>query len=47
MGELVTILELLAPYVEEPGHGGYFREEYESELTVLTFEDGAYGPLNR
>lgn len=45
MGELVTILELLAPYVEEPGYGGYFREQYDSEPTVFTFRNGTYGPL--
>jgi hypothetical protein len=45
MGELVTILDLLAPYVEEPGYGGYFREEYDSEPTVFTFQNGTYGPL--
>ncbi|MFE0701068.1 hypothetical protein [Streptomyces sp. NPDC058872] len=44
MGELVTILDLLAPHIEEPGYGGYFREEYETEQTVITFENGTYGP---
>ncbi|GAB2611584.1 hypothetical protein GCM10027168_50580 [Streptomyces capparidis] len=45
LGELVTVLDLLAPHVEEPGYGGYFREEYEAEPTLLTFHDGTYGPL--
>lgn len=45
LGELVTILDLLAPHVEEPGFGGYFREEYDTELTVLTFRNGGYGPF--
>jgi hypothetical protein len=45
MGELVTILDLLAPHIEEPGYGGYFREEYDAEPTVFTFRNGTYGPL--
>ncbi len=45
IGELVTILDLLAPYVEEPGYGGYFREECDSEPTVIIFQNGTYGPL--
>ena len=45
MGELVTILDLLAPHIEEPGYGGYFREEYDAEPTVFTFQNGTYGPL--
>jgi hypothetical protein len=45
MGELVVILDLLAPHVEEPGFGGYFREEHDAEPTVFTFQDGTYGPL--
>ncbi|MER6738314.1 hypothetical protein [Streptomyces puniciscabiei] len=45
MGELVTILDLLAPHIEEPGYGGYFREEYDTEPTIFTFGNGTYGPL--
>ncbi len=45
LGELVVILRLLAPHVEEPGFGGYFREEYAAEPTVFTFQDGTYGSL--
>ncbi|MEU3828941.1 hypothetical protein AB0F36_27000 [Streptomyces sp. NPDC029080] len=45
MGELVVMLELLAPHVEEPGFGGYFREEHDAETIILTFQDGTYGPL--
>ncbi|WP_328777612.1 hypothetical protein OHU17_35425 (plasmid) [Streptomyces goshikiensis] len=40
MGELVTILDLLAPHIEEAGYGGYFREEYDTKPTVFTFENG-------
>ncbi|MFC9295776.1 hypothetical protein ACFTWH_10790 [Streptomyces sp. NPDC057011] len=42
IGELVTILDLLAPYVEESGYGGYMREEYDSKPSIFTFRDGAY-----
>ncbi|MEV7189509.1 hypothetical protein [Kitasatospora sp. NPDC093102] len=45
MGDLITILDLLAPHVEEPGFGGYFREESDVETTVFTFRDGTYGSL--
>ena len=41
MGELVTVLDLLAPYAEN-GYGGYFRAETEVKPTVLVFRDGAY-----
>ncbi|WP_143676615.1 hypothetical protein [Streptomyces sp. TLI_146] len=44
MGELVTILDLPAPHIEEPGFGGYFREECDAEPTIFTFQDGTYGP---
>ncbi|GHE25403.1 hypothetical protein ACFXKJ_31305 [Kitasatospora indigofera] len=45
IGSLVTILDLLAPHVEEPGHGGHFREEYDVKPTVFTFKSGTYEPL--
>ncbi len=45
MEELVTVLDLLAPHVEDPGYGGYFREEDEAEPTAFTFHDRTYGPL--
>ncbi|RAJ29171.1 hypothetical protein K353_06679 [Kitasatospora sp. SolWspMP-SS2h] len=45
MGDLVTILDLVAPHVEEPGYGGYFREEYDAEPTIFIFQNGTYGPL--
>ncbi|WP_042369598.1 hypothetical protein [Streptacidiphilus neutrinimicus] len=45
MGELVTILDLVAPHVDEPGYGGFFREEYDAEPTVFTFNNGTYGPV--
>ncbi|MFE7560153.1 hypothetical protein [Kitasatospora sp. NPDC057500] len=45
LGGLVTILDLLAPHVEDPGYGGYFREEYDAAPTVLTFRDGTHGLL--
>ncbi|GAB2508827.1 hypothetical protein [Nocardiopsis aegyptia] len=44
MGELVTVLDLLAPHAED-GHGGYVRAEHETEPTVVVFRDGAYGPV--
>lgn len=45
MGELVTILDLLASYLEGPGFGGYFREEFDAEPTILTFRESTYGPV--
>ncbi|OKJ68560.1 hypothetical protein [Streptomyces sp. CB02460] len=45
MGELVTVLDLLAPHVASPGPGGFFREEDETRPTVFTFRDGAYDAL--
>ncbi|SEB65018.1 hypothetical protein [Streptomyces sp. TLI_105] len=45
MGDLVTILDLIAPHVAEVGYGGYFREEFDAEATVFTFQDGTYKPL--
>ncbi|MFG2564179.1 hypothetical protein ACGFR6_01910 [Streptomyces sp. NPDC048567] len=45
MGELVTVLDLLAPHVATPCFGGCFREEYDTEPTLFTFRDGTYGPL--
>jgi len=45
MGELATILDLLAPHVEEPGYGGYFRERLDTKPTILTFQNGTYGAI--
>ncbi|MFI5529952.1 hypothetical protein ACIA8O_15560 [Kitasatospora sp. NPDC051853] len=45
LGGLVTVLDLLAPHVEEAGYGGHFREQYEAEPTVFVFRDGTHGPL--
>lgn len=45
MGDLCTVLDLLAPHVEEPGYSGYFREEFDTEPIVFTFRDGTFGPL--
>jgi hypothetical protein len=44
IGDLTTIMDLLAPHVEGTGYGGYLREEYDTEVSVLTFRDGAGGP---
>ncbi|MFJ5234779.1 hypothetical protein ACIQBJ_33390 [Kitasatospora sp. NPDC088391] len=45
MGELAMILDLIAPHVQEPGYGGYFREELDTEPTILTFRNGTYGVM--
>ncbi|MGW1186061.1 hypothetical protein ACWD7Y_14995 [Streptomyces drozdowiczii] len=45
MGELVTVLDLLAPHIARPGFGGHFREEDELRPTHLTFRDGTYDLL--
>ncbi|MEW2329773.1 hypothetical protein AB0880_18405 [Micromonospora chersina] len=42
LGELVTILDLIAPHVVEDGYGGHFREVYDTDLTVFEFRDGSY-----
>ncbi|MFF8614950.1 hypothetical protein [Streptomyces sp. NPDC015350] len=44
IGELTTVLDLLAPHVEDSGYGGYLREEYDTKMSVLTFRDGTHGP---
>ncbi|NYV74589.1 hypothetical protein [Streptomyces sp. UH6] len=47
--ESVTILELLAPHVDEPGYGGYFREEADAWPSVYMFREGTYdvtGPMS-
>ncbi|MER7765474.1 hypothetical protein [Kitasatospora sp. NPDC096140] len=45
MGDLATLLDLIAPHVREPGHGGHVREEFDTEPNAITFRDGTYGPL--
>ncbi|MGQ4490826.1 hypothetical protein ACN6LM_001633 [Streptomyces sp. SAS_281] len=45
MGELVTVLDLLAPHIARPGPGGFFREEDETRAAVFAFRDGAYDLL--
>ncbi|MFF7454466.1 hypothetical protein [Kitasatospora sp. NPDC008115] len=45
LGGLVTVLDLLAPHVEEPGYGGYFREECDAAPIVFTFQNGTHGLL--
>ncbi|MFD9687051.1 hypothetical protein ACFWXO_15000 [Kitasatospora sp. NPDC059088] len=40
-----TVLDLVAPHVEEPGCGGDLREEFGAEPAVLTFRDGTFEPL--
>ncbi|MFJ4321490.1 hypothetical protein ACIP46_40525 [Streptomyces lavendulae] len=42
IGELVTILDLLAPHVEDSGYGGYMREEDASKPSIFMFRDGDY-----
>ncbi|MFI8105429.1 hypothetical protein [Streptomyces sp. NPDC086023] len=42
IGEIETILDLLAPHVEDPGYGGFLRDEGDSRPSILTFRDGAY-----
>ncbi|SCL48220.1 hypothetical protein [Micromonospora chersina] len=42
LGELVSILDLIAPHVVEDGYGGHLREEYDTDLVVFEFRDGSY-----
>ncbi|MFD5417556.1 hypothetical protein ACFWJT_05955 [Streptomyces sp. NPDC127069] len=47
--ESVSILELLAPHVDEPGYGGYFRPEAGAWPSVYMFREGTYdvtGPMS-
>ncbi|GAA1090846.1 hypothetical protein [Kitasatospora arboriphila] len=37
---LAPILELLAPHVDEPGYGGYFREEFDVMPSSFMFHGG-------
>jgi hypothetical protein len=41
---LDSILNLLAPHIARPGYGGFFRDD-DTALTVFTFRDGTYGPI--
>ncbi|WP_329389907.1 hypothetical protein OG625_37585 [Streptomyces sp. NBC_01351] len=45
MGDLYTILDLLAPHIAEPGYCGHFQEEFDAEPTTFTFREGTFGPL--
>ncbi|GHF40842.1 hypothetical protein GCM10010218_22820 [Streptomyces mashuensis] len=45
LGELATVLDLIAPHVAEPGYGGYVREDGDARGTAITFRDGTYGLL--
>ncbi|WP_326687336.1 MULTISPECIES: hypothetical protein [unclassified Streptomyces] len=44
LGQLITLLDLLAPHAETPGYAGHFRELYSAtpDLTPFTFADGTY-----
>ncbi|MGW2825910.1 hypothetical protein ACWC24_33625 [Streptomyces sp. NPDC001443] len=47
--EAVSILELLAPHVDEPGYGGYFHAEADAWPSVYMFREGTYdvtGPMS-
>jgi hypothetical protein len=43
---LDSILDLVAPHIARPGYGGYFRDDCNTALTVFTFHDGTYGPID-
>ncbi|WP_351235094.1 hypothetical protein [Streptomyces sp. NPDC002133] len=42
---LRDLLDLLAPHVASPGYGGHFRDIDGTALTVFTFRDGTYEPI--
>ncbi|WP_030678324.1 hypothetical protein [Streptomyces sp. NRRL B-1347] len=42
IGEVVPLLDLLAPHVEDPGYGGHLREEAEAQPAIVTFGGGTY-----
>ncbi|WP_218009568.1 hypothetical protein [Actinomadura kijaniata] len=46
MGQLVTLLDLIAPHVDEPGYGGYVRETYDTIPKELIFQDGIHLPIS-
>ncbi|MFF7204144.1 hypothetical protein [Streptomyces sp. NPDC008141] len=39
------LLDLLAPHAARPGYGGLFRNFYGTAVTVFTFRDGTYEPI--
>ncbi|WP_328861246.1 hypothetical protein [Streptomyces sp. NBC_00306] len=42
---LRDLLDLLAPHAARPGYGGHFRNFYGTAVTVFTFRDGTYEPI--
>ncbi|MEU9085990.1 hypothetical protein [Streptomyces sp. NPDC048357] len=45
IGDVYTVMDLIAPHVAEPGYCGHLREEFAAEPTVFTFRDGEFEPL--
>ncbi|MFK4689659.1 hypothetical protein RKD22_002594 [Streptomyces pristinaespiralis] len=46
MLHLDGLLALLAPHVARSGYGGHFRDVYGTAVTVFTFRDGTYEPID-
>ncbi|MPY35037.1 hypothetical protein FNH09_28475 [Streptomyces adustus] len=43
---LDDLLALIAPHVARPGYGGYLRDEYGTDLKIITFREGTYDPVD-
>lgn len=43
LDDVVSLLELLAPHVDEPDYAGYFRAEADPWPSVFRFHEGTYG----
>jgi hypothetical protein len=44
MTEMGSIIQLVAPYVAEPGYGGHYREEHATEAVAFAFGDADAEP---
>ncbi|WP_344625616.1 hypothetical protein [Kitasatospora arboriphila] len=44
VGDLLALLDLIAPHVDGPGHGGHVREEFAAVPAAVVFGDGTCRP---
>jgi hypothetical protein len=47
LGEVFTVLDLLAPHVSNQGYGGHIRDVNCDDLSVITFDGDAYEVAHR
>lgn len=43
---LDALLALIAPHVAKPGYGGFVRDEFRTDLKIITFREGMYDPVD-